>query len=195
MNFLFILLFKSIFAADFFLTTEDGQKSKLFSTEVKETKYLTLSHVSKNILSLKFDFKIRTFIYAVNPPLSDFSWPKNSSRNRVFLQGFFPKLNIEKLIRDFLKQNPNFQIPSSLERPDFFLGSGLLSPGFGIFLNFGIFIPGIFEKSSGFLSPGFGIFYLRDIPTKSHLWLGIVKINSWATSMTQNGNFEMKRRF
>ena len=73
MNFLFILLFKSIFAADFFLTTEDGQKSKLFSTEVKETNYLTLSHVSKNILSLKFDFKIRTLIYAVNPPLSDFS--------------------------------------------------------------------------------------------------------------------------
>lgn len=56
MNFLFILIFKHIFAADFLLTTEDGQKSKLFSTEVRETNYLTLSHVSKNTLSLKNEF-------------------------------------------------------------------------------------------------------------------------------------------
>ena len=56
MNFLFILIFESIFAADFFLTTEDGQKSKLFSTEKKETNYLTLSHVSKKYIIIKIKF-------------------------------------------------------------------------------------------------------------------------------------------
>ena len=55
-----------------------------------------------------------------------------------------------------------------------FLVSGFLSPGFGIFYNFWIFIPGIFAKSpgtgifSGFFS--FGIFFVVwDIPTKSQL--------------------------
>ena len=86
----------------------------------------------------------------------------------------------------------------------FFLVSGFLSPGFGIFLNFGIFIPGIFAKSPGFmqnprdfyprdsgffrdfwpsgypgdfLSPGSGFFFVGwDIPTKSHLWCKGFKI-------------------
>ena len=79
---------------------------------------------------------------------------------RNYSSGFF-------LISVFL--SPGFaQNPQDFYHRDsgFFLISVFLSPGFRIFLNFGIFIPGICAKFPWFLSPGipdfFGIFYLRD---------------------------------
>ena len=79
--------------------------------------------------------------------------------------------------RDFESLNkyrtsPESQIPN-IESRDFYSRDSAFfsvlrfkSPGFGIFLNSGIFIPRIYAKS-----PGFGIFSVRwDIPSKSHLW-------------------------
>ena len=99
------------------------------------------NHGEHKLCSKKWKFLIKIFDYFLF----------YSSRLTLvgFGMGFFEIL-LKNIRKNFLKSSGfGIFIPGVRN----FLVSGFLPPGFGFFLNFGIFIPGIFAKS-----PEFGIF-------------------------------------